>query len=374
VVSRIGDAGVDHNTGDLRITLSAYDCACDYATGSAAPDWLGHSWKPYYYYYSRNTGDFEEYGAKEISADEYKKITGTDLSSILESKGYTLDNVIQRDNGIINVNYSQRTDNADGSSSTQYMNATYDTRISDYINAWGDEQTGFFESDFGGIYHVQLSTAGTESVALPTSGPDVYGVFVMSAKDKEKCVEMEMKLEDAGFDDDIMLYTPDFSGLNPEPYYVVSAGLFETETEANSRLKEVQAAGFKDAFVKLAGKYIGNRYNYTLFDSEDMEILKDCVIIHGVNVSIPYWIEGSNSVTMDLYVYEDAEFAADGDLDSFSNYEKGDTPYKWIVKNINLLKTDTDAYMAEGPALSGVFEVALEGNKITAYYGSYWWD
>jgi hypothetical protein len=105
-----------------------------------------------------------------------------------------------------------------------------------------------------------------------------------------------------------------------------------------------------------------------------MEILQACVIIHGVNVSIPYWIEGSNSVTMDLYVYEDAEFAADGDLDSFSNYEKGDTPYKWIVKNINRLKTDADAYMAEGPALSGVFEVALEGNKITAYYGSYWWD
>lgn len=373
-VSRIGGAGIDQNTGDLVITLSAYDCFCDFAAGSDTPEWTGHSWKPYYYYYSRNTGDFEEYGAREISAAEYRKITGLDISTFLESNGYSCGSIIQRDNGIINVNYSKTTDNDDGSRSIQYKNATYDTRTSDYINAWGDEQTGFFESDFGGIYHVQLSTAGTESAALPTSGPDVYGVFVMSSKDSEKCVETELKLEDAGFDDDIMLYTPDFSGLNPEPFYVVSAGLFESEDKAQSRLREVQATGFKDAYVKLAGKYIGTKYNYTLMDADVIEILKDCVILHDVPVSIPYWIEGSDSTTMDLYVFEDAKFAEDGDIDSFSNYEKGDTPYKWIVKNYNLLKSDQDAYMEQGPALSGVFNVAIEGNKITAYYGSYWWD
>jgi hypothetical protein len=196
----------------------------------------------------------------------------------------------------------------------------------------------------------------------------------MSTKDRKQCVQVEMKLEDAGFNDDIMLYTPDFSGLNPEPYYVVSAGLFEAEDDANSRLREVQAAGFKDAYVKLAGKYIGNRYNYTMFDADNIEILKDCVILHDVEVTIPYWIESSGSSTMDLYVYESAKFADDADIETFSNYEKGDTPYKWIVKNYNLLKSDTDAYMAYGPALSGVFNVAIDGDEITEYYGSFWWD
>ncbi len=374
VVSKIGGAGVDHNTGDLLITLSAYDCFCDYAKGSDTPDWTGHSWKPYYFYYSRNTGDFEEYGAKEISAAEFKKITGVDLAQILDSKGYSATNVIQRDNGIINVNYTKTTNNEDGSKSIQYMNATYDTRRSDYINAWGDKETGFFESDFGGYYDVQLFLSGTDTSALPSSGADVYGVFVMSTKDRKQCVQVEMKLEDAGFNDDIMLYTPDFSGLNPEPYYVVSAGLFEAEDDANSRLREVQAAGFKDAYVKLAGKYIGNRYNYTMFDAGNIEILKDCVILHDVEVTIPYWIESSGSSTMDLYVYESAKFADDADIETFSNYEKGDTPYKWIVKNYNILKSDTEAYMANGPALSGVFNVAIDGDEITEYYGSFWWD
>ena len=374
VVSRIGDANVNEKTGDLVITLSAYDCYCTFTDGSDEPEWSGHSWKPYYYYYSRNTGDFMEYGAKEITADAYQELTGTDLSSMVTSRGYSQGSIIQRDNGILNVNYSQTTDPGDGSRTIQYMNATYDTREGDYISAWGDEEPGFFESDFGGSYEVQLSTAGVDQAVLPSSGADVYGVFVMSSKDADQCVEAELKLEDAGFVDDVVLYTPDFSGLNSDPYYVVTAGLFDSEDEANKCLAKVQAAGFPDAYVKFAGTYIGGKYNYTMYDPSGIEILKDCVILHDVPVSIPYMIDGSETTNMNLYVYQDAKFAKDAETDAFANYEKGDTPYKWIVRNYDLLKSDPEAYSENGPALSGVFQVAIEGNTITEYCGSYWWD
>lgn len=38
------------------------------------------------------------------------------------------------------------------------------------------------------------------------------------------------------------------------------------------------------------------------------------------------------------------------------------------------MNEDIEKYLMYGPALSGVFEVGIRDNKITAYYGSYWWD
>ena len=61
-------------------------------------------------------------------------------------------------------------------------------------------------------------------------------------------------------------------------------------------------------------------------------------------------------------------------MEYFGNYEDGESPYEWIVKNYNLMNEDPDKYMEHGPALSGVFEVGLDGNNIVSYYGSYWWD
>ncbi|MCR5404553.1 MAG: SPOR domain-containing protein [Butyrivibrio sp.] len=373
-VSGIGSAFVDDSTGDLIITVSAYDQFCDYSAGSDEPMWTGHTWKPYYFYYSRNTGDFAEYGAESISAKELKQFTGENIQGELEKSGYTLGEIIKRDNWIVNVNYSKTTKNKDGSKSIEYGNINYDRRSNDYLEATSEPGPDIFASDFGGTYKLQILGGGDKkSSSLPDKGGDVYGVFVMSAKKPEQCIETESKLFDAGFEDNLLIYTPDFSGLNQEPYYSVSVGLFKTKSEAEKVLKEVKAKGFSDAYVKLAGKYTGDKYLYTMTGTEGIEILKDCVILHDVDVSLQYPV-GSENSRMDLYVYKDAVFNKDADLDSFANYEKGDTPYKWIVKNYNLEKNDTDKYLANGPALSGVFKVSIEEDKITDYYGSYWWD
>lgn len=153
-VSRIGSAYIDEETGDLIITISAYDSMCDYEAGSDEPMWTGHTWKPYYFYYNKGAGDFAEYGAKEITREELKSICGSDIAAVLESEGYEIGQIIERDNGIININYSQTTVNADGSKSIDYKNATYDQRYHDFVNAWGDGETGIFSSDFGGTYYI----------------------------------------------------------------------------------------------------------------------------------------------------------------------------------------------------------------------------
>jgi hypothetical protein len=202
---------------------------------------------------------------------------------------------------------------------------------------------------------------------------DYYGVFVSSAKSPADCTSTIDKLEEAGFAGSLTVYTPDFSGLNPEPYYVVTTGLYISESDAKQTLSGVKAAGFKDAYVKCAGSYIGDRYWYTMHDGEKIDVLKDGVMLRDVSLSIPYRTDGE-SVNADLLVTEDAVFDRSADLEFFGNYEKGDTPYEWIVRNYKLMHEDTDKYLMNGPALSGVFEVGLEDSTITTYYGSYWWD
>ena len=202
---------------------------------------------------------------------------------------------------------------------------------------------------------------------------EYYGVFVSSAKTPEKLESVIQKLEDAGFAESGIVYTPDFEGLNPEPYYVATTGMYLEESDAKAALSDVKADGFTDAYVKKAGKYTGDRFRYITYSSEGIEVLKDGAMLRGVTVSIPYGA-GGDPVTADLFVSKDARFDSSADLDSFGNYEKGETPYEWIKRNYELMNEDPDMYLMYGPALSGVFEVGLSGNNITRYYGSYWWD
>ncbi len=211
-----------------------------------------------------------------------------------------------------------------------------------------------------------------ETVSTFESG-EYYGVFVASFKTAEECLDTEMKLDDAGYRLCPVVYTPDFSKLNPEPYYVVTAGLYGLQEDAEKALAEVKAAGFKDAYVKYAGTYTGDRNWYWLYGGEQIEVLKDCVILHGVSVTIPY-MASADSVKMDLVIGEDTVFDKSAEMQFFGNYEDGETPYKWLVKNYNLMSEDTEKYMENGPALSGIFEISLDGNHVKSYYGSYWWD
>ena len=110
-----------------------------------------------------------------------------------------------------------------------------------------------------------------------------------------------------------------------------------------------------------------------MHDADNIEVLKDCVVLRGVRLSIPYPGCALDHLT-DLLVMKDTVFDSKAEMSSFGNYEKGDSPYEWIIRCLELKENDINMYLMYGPALSGVFEVSLDGNKIKAYYGSYWWD
>lgn len=223
----------------------------------------------------------------------------------------------------------------------------------------------------------------TGSDSTPVDGPrlpfvpqslsgDVFGVFLGAYKSPRECDPLVEKLENAGYILTPVVYTPDFSELNPEPYYAVTAGLFSKRQDADSALEEVIAAGFKDAYVKYAGEYIGGRYYYTMTDDGNIDIYEDHVILRDVDVSLPYPV-GLRCNT-DLVVDKNTVFSDSADMQFFGNYTDGMSPYEWIVKNREFMKDNPDKYISQGAALLGIFEVSLDGNKIDEYYGSYWWD
>lgn len=50
--------------------------------------------------------------------------------------------------------------------------------------------------------------------------------------------------------------TTDWSNLNTEKFYVVTVGVYSTESEANANLTSVQSV-CQEAYVKYSGNYMG---------------------------------------------------------------------------------------------------------------------
>lgn len=145
--SSIGNV-YDVKGNDFLISLSVYDTTYDASLGFM----LGHSWKPYYFYYDEAADCLCEYGAHEIDVNEATALLPSGaMDAIAEKKG-TVTTCILRDNGILNVNYEIVQE--DGS--IQYNNANYDTIAKSYIDAYGSDENSLENSNFGGTYELQL--------------------------------------------------------------------------------------------------------------------------------------------------------------------------------------------------------------------------
>ncbi len=91
--------------------------------------------------------------------------------------------------------------------------------------------------------------AGTAAVSQP-----FYGVWVLGSQELSDCRDMVDQLLSQGYSDAAVFLTTDWSNLNTEPWYVVTAGVYATEDAANAALPGVQAAGYADAYVKYSGE------------------------------------------------------------------------------------------------------------------------
>lgn len=147
-ISGIGDIYAEEN-GDLVITISMYDRTLEIENGLEMA--LGHTWKPYYFYYDQEKECFVEYGGKLIRKDQIDKEAGFSLVEEMEAAGYPITTAYIRENGILNVNYELVEESEDVISYT-YGNINYDCKNKCYLKAFDESDTSMSNSDFGGIY------------------------------------------------------------------------------------------------------------------------------------------------------------------------------------------------------------------------------
>ncbi len=205
-----------------------------------------------------------------------------------------------------------------------------------------------------------------------------YGVWTGAVKDRDDAITQAKALNELGYDS-FVAYSPEWENLNSDPYYCVSAGRCESETEAEDMLDEIQQHGQKDAYVKFSGAHKYTVVCYYNYGNLEPEINKDSVVLKDVSYGITgdwsEFMEGDDAeYTADLVIDKDTVFDENCETEFFGNYEDGDTPLDWFIKNYEYMESDPDMYMSNGPALSGVFAVGIRGNHIERFFGSYWWD
>lgn len=82
-----------------------------------------------------------------------------------------------------------------------------------------------------------------------------YGVWCYGSKGEEESNSYAETLKASGFDARVFV-TTDWSNLNTEKFYVVTAGVYVTQDEANAALASIQSV-CADAYVKYSGDFQG---------------------------------------------------------------------------------------------------------------------
>lgn len=96
----------------------------------------------------------------------------------------------------------------------------------------------------------QSSTAAQQS-----EDTSFYGIWCYGSKEEGEANSYAETLKASGFDARVYV-TTDWSNLNTEKFYVVTAGVYSTESEANANLTSVQSV-CQEAYVKYSGNYMG---------------------------------------------------------------------------------------------------------------------
>lgn len=80
---------------------------------------------------------------------------------------------------------------------------------------------------------------------------EFYGIWVYGSKDQQEAQDFAQQVKQNGFDGQVYVST-DWSNLNQEKWYVVTAGTYYSESEAKNALDEVKLI-YADAYVKYSG-------------------------------------------------------------------------------------------------------------------------
>ena len=128
--SKIGEIVKSGNNMEFTILDSSYDVVYDHEV----KDWMGHSWKQYYFYFDPKDKTVYEYGGTNISRNEMKRKCGIDLINTAIPAGAVIDNIYYRSNGIIHINYHK----LDKSGDITNGHINWNIKEKCYIDDWGD--------------------------------------------------------------------------------------------------------------------------------------------------------------------------------------------------------------------------------------------
>ena len=82
-----------------------------------------------------------------------------------------------------------------------------------------------------------------------------YGIWCRATKNRSVAEDAASEMEEKGLPAEIFV-SSDWSNMNSEMWYVISAGTYETKAEAESMLPLVQDY-YPSAFIKYSGTWIG---------------------------------------------------------------------------------------------------------------------
>lgn len=232
------------------------------------------------------------------------------------------------------------------------------------------EEVTFYDDSFGPL-------AEGVNETIPDQADGFYGIWIAATKDYEKAVAEAEKVSKQGYST-YVCFSPEWEKMNADAYYCVTTGQYDTEEEAKRALDGVKKLGYPDAYIKHSGKHKYITVTYTNYGDMDYEVKEDEVILKNVEVSLSnVWypgIENAPGYTKKLIIDRDTVFDKTCETEFFGHYEEGDTVFDWFVRNDELSNTDPEEYIMYGPALSGVFEIGINGDHVDRYFGSYWWD
>ena len=96
----------------------------------------------------------------------------------------------------------------------------------------------------------QSNANSTQSISGTSA---FYGVWCYGSKSESEANNFASKLLNQGFDAQVFV-TTDWTNLNPEKYYVVTAGICSTKEQAEQLLSSVKDNGYSDAYIKYTGE------------------------------------------------------------------------------------------------------------------------
>lgn len=146
----------------------------------------------------------------------------------------------------------------------------YDVLQKLYCGYWGgyDEENANYNvtihlrKDDSSYYGVVLDSMRFEKVELPEIYMDntdyttpFYGIWCCGVKDESEAEVVRQDLLSKGFFEAQTFISSDWTNLNSDKWYVVTAGIYSEEATAYLILDTVKAEGYGDAYVKYTGEY-----------------------------------------------------------------------------------------------------------------------